>query len=133
MSRATLLYTTFASPSRRRERLGRWTWTITDGLTGPVLLSGTARTAWGASRRIERALSRCCPARPGPKRPLSPTAATSLTERLHADGIPVTVCAGDCVEVCADCPVTTEQEVAALTAVLAATDQRVKWREAVAR
>jgi hypothetical protein len=45
----------------------------------------------------------------------------------------VTVCAGDCVDVCATCPVTTEQEVAALAAVLAATDQRVNWREAVSR
>jgi hypothetical protein len=132
MSRPPIPYAYQACPHRARYRIGRWHWWLTDGETGPELCRGTARTEWGANRRLERALKRCV-GKPGPKRPLSPVTALAITRQLNADGIPVTVCAGDCVDVCATCPVTTEQEVAALAAVLAATDQRVNWREAVSR
>jgi hypothetical protein len=59
-----LYFSAFAAPHRRRARLGRWAWSITDGLTGPELVSGTARTEWGCLVRLGRALQRCKSLRP---------------------------------------------------------------------
>lgn len=59
MSRPPIPYAYQACPHRARYRIGRWHWWLTDGETGPELCRGTARTEWGANRRIERALKAC--------------------------------------------------------------------------
>lgn len=52
--------TRFASPRRPiRTHVGRWRWSVADGMTGPTIAAGIALTEQGAYRRIEDVLRRC--------------------------------------------------------------------------
>ena len=77
----------------RRVRLGRWTWTITDGMTGPTLASGTAWTARAAMRRRLWAEARCH--RRTPQHDLE-----EIVQQLHAEGIDVEAHFDDRQRVC---------------------------------
>lgn len=67
MKRPPIYYAAFPhTPMPRRERLGRWSWQITDGMTGPVIASGTAPTR-GAALRARLHAELCC--RPASERP----------------------------------------------------------------
>lgn len=144
MTAATKIYVrAFASPHSSRRHLGLWTWSITDGLTGPKVAGGTCRTEWGAHRRLEAAAARCvCIA--GDVRcdrpvlhPLSQMDAYRLTCRLALDDVPVTVRVdgppgGSVVVLWPAVALTTVQEVRALRAVLPETDAPVRWAGSVA-
>lgn len=125
-----LTYTRFPSPCAHRVRPLRWNWAITDGLTGPVLASGHTLSEWGALRKIERALPRCvqrvnCAA----LHPLTRTEATQICACLADAGIRITIRLSDTVDIYG--PVSTEQEVTALVAVLARTDAPVHYHAVV--
>jgi hypothetical protein len=129
---SALTYTRFPSPQSRRIHLGRWVWAITDGLTGPAIISGRAISEWGALRKIERAVGRCeqrvdCDAR----HPLTRSEALQICACLAVEGIRITIKLSEAVDVYAVGPVDTRQEVAALGAVLARTDAPVRWHAGV--
>lgn len=115
MKRPPIYYTAFAhTPMPRRIRLGRWSWQITDGMTGPVLATGTAPTERAALRRRIHTELRC---RPEQER------LDAICRELLADGIEVRARYDErhrvCVRPC--CEVSTRDEVRALGAFLAIT------------
>lgn len=133
-----LLCRNYPSPHYRRDRFGRWLWSITDGMTGPTLIAGTALTQWGAHRKLNKA-AKCCQRRQWVTRddrpvlhPLSLVEATAICDDLACEGIRIVIRLGDVVRVCPAAPVTTRQEVHALTAVKDVTDATVIWAGAVA-
>lgn len=76
-----IYYTAFAhTPMPRRIRLGRWSWQITDGMTGPVIATGTAPTERAALRRRIHTELRC---RPEQER------LDAICRDLLAEGLPV--------------------------------------------
>jgi hypothetical protein len=133
-----IYYCRFAAPGARRIRAGRWAWWITDGLTGPVLAEGTARTEWGAHRALNAALS-CSEMATGDCRcdrpvlaPLDQMTAYRLSSRLQRDGVPVTVRVdgpkgAGAVVLWPALALSTEQEVRVLRLVTAATDMPMRW------
>jgi hypothetical protein len=133
---APLYYVAYpCTPMPRKLRLGRWTWTIRDGATGPVLASGTAWTERGALHCRDRAAARAVPItgvcrddRPV-LHPLGPVEAYRLTCRLELDDVPVTVKVDGpgTVVLWPAVALTTKQEVHAMHVVLDATDAPVRW------
>lgn len=124
------------TPMPRRIRLGRWTWTITDGMTGPVLATGTAWTKGAAMRRRLWAEARCrritgdCRCDRPVLHHISHQEACGLTDRLWQDGVPVTVCVDGPEKTVVLWPaleLTTEQQVHALHLVCDTTDATVRW------
>jgi hypothetical protein len=133
--RRPIYYCRFAAPGSRRIRPGRWSWWITDGLTGPILTQGTACTEWGAHRALDRALRRCematgvCRCDRPVLAPLDPVTAKTLNVRLKAKGIPVTVqlpTEGVAV-LWPAVALTTEQEMHTYALVTAETDMPMRW------
>lgn len=125
----TLYYTAFpCTPMPRKTGFGSWEWTLRDGACGMRLAEGTAWCRWAAFRAQAAAERRCVRHEPGtPFHPLTHGEARAITFRLWAHRIPVAVLAGARVDVYPLAPVTTEQEVEALRAVLARTDAPVRW------
>lgn len=84
-------------------RLGYRTWEVTDGIGGPLLVSGWALTRAGAERAAAEAAATCVPwVEPEPLagvcradlpvlHPLTAMEAYELTCRLALDDVPVTV------------------------------------------
>lgn len=98
----------------------RWAWEVTDGIGGPVLLSGTTRTRGGADRARVFASAQCEPA--------LELRLDWIVSRLHDDGIDVEFSVDErrhvCVKPC--CKVSTRDEVRALREFLAITSD-VEW------
>lgn len=133
-----VLYNDFASGHVRKLRLFRWTWTVRDGLAGPVLAQGTRRTERGAHRAKQNIMTAA-------KRrtwttasdhlvlhPLSPVEALAICDDLAAEQIRITIRVTDWVHLYPAGPVDTADEVHALTVVKARTDARVDWHKATA-
>ncbi|GIF08714.1 hypothetical protein [Actinoplanes siamensis] len=113
------------------ERPGRWSWSITDGMAGRTLASGTALTQRGAIRKQAQAAARCeqrAPYTHEPLHRLSDEEIVWINVALDLAGIPVTVGRrGAAVVVTPRRELTTEEEVRALTRVLGRTDEPVRW------
>lgn len=138
MTAPTLYYSAFPSTPRRRIHIGLWRWSVTDGIGGRVLASGTAMTEWGARVRQGRAYQRCqrLTSLPGVCRcdlpvlhPLAPMEAYALTRRFDREGLPVTVKADGpgVVVLWPALALTTRQQVHAMRVVKAETDAPVRW------
>jgi hypothetical protein len=127
-----------------RVRPFRWAWEVTDGLTGPLLASGTTWTRGGAE--VEAALTAAlCRRQPAGVcrcdrdvlHPLTPGEAKHLTAELAADGVPVTVQLdrrehGPAeVVLWTALQLETWQQAHALRLVTRATDSRVHWAGAL--
>lgn len=132
MSRRPIYYADFPySPMPRRSRLGRWTWVITDGMTGRVIASGTALTEGGALRDRIRAEVRCeqrAPYTQEPQHPLTVQEIAWISTVLDVAGIPVDLTvSGGTVVVTPRRELTTSEEVRALRQVAGRTDAPVRW------
>lgn len=135
MSAPLIYVTAFASPHSRRIHLGLWSWSITDGLTGPRVVGGTCRTEWGAHRLINRATRRCQLRKTPPvlhpyaRQRVTDAQVAAVCDRLWADEhIWVEALVDEQRRVCVlpCCEVTTVQEVRVLAAFEALTSS-VRW------
>jgi hypothetical protein len=123
MKRPPIYYAAFPhTPMPRRIRFGRWEWQITDGMTGPVLASGTAPTRGAALRRRIHAELRC---RSEQER------LDAICAELHEQGIDVEAHYDKAHRVCVRpcCDVSTRDETRALAQFLAITSA-VVWEVA---
>lgn len=113
------------------ERVGRWTWRITDGMAGRTLAEGVALTQRGAVRKQAAAFGRCqqrAPYTQEPRHPLTVAEACWICAVLGASGVPVHVdVRGPAVVITPLRTLSTAQEVRALNAVLDRTDAPVRW------
>ena len=109
-------------------------WEVTDGIGGPVLLSGRRLTRRGAEKAAAKAAATCVPVpyvtradRPV-LHPLTREEACWICAVLEASGVPVSVeICGLAVVVTPLRALTTAQEVRALTAVLVRTVAPGRW------
>lgn len=132
-------YAAFPDGRVRKIRLGRWQWTVRDGLTGPVLAQGASLTERLAYWRMGAAVALAEPTGPlippmpldRPRRPLDEWTAAAINGDLAEAGVPVAVQVREdgTVDLWALDPLSTTQEVTALYAVTAETDARVRWHE----
>lgn len=133
MSAGTLYYTAFESPHCRRDGL-LWRWSITDGYTGPTLISGTALTEWRANVKLGRALQRCkrrqhvVDISHPPLHPLSVVEQAAVIKDLRAEGVRVYVKRdGETVVLCPLTELSTWERVHAMAVVKRRTDAPVRW------
>lgn len=131
-ARTPIYYADFAhAPMPRRIRLGRWTWTITDGMAGRIIASGTTLTEAGALRARIHAEVRCqqrAPYTQQPQHPLTREEIGWISTVLDLAGIPVDLAVRDGVVVVTPRrELTTDEEVQALGKVLGRTDAPVRW------
>lgn len=105
-------------------RLGHRTWEVTDGIGGPLLLSGWALTRAAAERAAADAAATCVPWTPQ-------CDLDAIVERLHAEGLDVEAHYDDQsrVRVRPLCACSTWDEVRVLRAFLALTSA-VRWEVA---
>jgi hypothetical protein len=132
VKRPPIYYANFAhTPMPRRERLGLWSWVITDGMTGPILAYGTAQTERAALRARLHAEMRCRPESERPESEREQLRLDAICARLHEQGIEVEARYDEqhrvCVHPC--CEVTTADEVRVLREFLAITSS-VRWEVA---
>lgn len=129
---APIYFANFAhTPMPRREGLGCWRWEITDGHTGPTLVSGTALTGRGALRARLHAEVRLRPESERPESERRQLRLDAVRERLEVEGLPVSVRIDEQDRVCVRplCPCDTWDEVRVLRA-FAAIAANVIWERA---
>jgi hypothetical protein len=132
VKRPPIYYADFVhTPMPRRSGAFRWAWTITDGMAGRTLASGTTLTRAGALRARIRVEVRCeqrAPYTQQPQHMLTRQEIGWINAVLDVAGIPVEVeLCGTAVVVTPRRELTTEQEVRALSEVLDRTDAPVRW------
>lgn len=145
----TATYRKFAHYTTHRVARWRHAWEVTDGIGGPVLLSGRRLTRRGAEKAAANAAATCEPwVEPEPEpepvhldgvcrcdrpvlHPLDRVEAYKLTRRLQLDEVPVTVQvpteAEDLVVLFPALALTTRQQVHAMRVVKSTTDAPVRW------
>lgn len=118
-------YRNFTHYGPRYVRPLRWAWYVTDGIGGPLLLSGHRLTKRAAQRAAARAAATCVSWESALTAQLA-----EVVARLHADGIDVTARLDRgrvCVRPC--CPCSDRDHRRAMAAFLAVTST-VAWEVA---
>lgn len=119
----TAVYNRLPVRDVRRVRLGRWVWLVTDGIGGPILAAGHARTRGAAEVDSSLAQADC--------KPSLLVRVERAADRLRRECLPVRVRVDELGRVCVRpvCACTTRDEVRVLAAFLAITGA-VRWEVA---